>query len=239
MTALLAALCAGLAAALLFGPRAVLASSDEGLTEPRQESAALLRLRPLVAPLAGAGAYLLLGGVLGLTAGGLATWSVWRILGATESPAVARRREQLERDLPTGVDLLAACVHSGAAVESALLTVADAIGGPLAEELRRVHHRLALGVDPVRAWQQLDVPVLQPLSRSVLRAYESGAAVTDAISLLADDMREQARTEVLVRANSVEVRAAAPLGVCFLPAFVLVGVVPLVAGTFAALRPFG
>jgi hypothetical protein len=31
------------------------------------------------------------------------------------------------------------------------------------------------------------------------------------------------------------VRAAAPLGLCLLPAFVLVGVVPLVASTVAAL----
>ena len=239
MTALLAASLAGVAAYLLLGPGAAPPAPAREARQDRDESAALLRVRPIVSLLAGAGAYVVLGGVLGLAAGALAAWSVWRVLGATESPAAARRRERLDRDLPTGVDLLAACVHSGAAVESALLTVADAIGGPLAAELPGVHHRLALGVDPVTAWQQLDVPVLQPLSHAVLRAYESGAAVTDAISLLADDLRERARTEVLVRANSVEVRAAAPLGACFLPAFVLIGVVPLVAGTFAALRPLG
>ncbi|MPZ96075.1 MAG: type II secretion system protein, partial [Propionibacteriales bacterium] len=35
--------------------------------------------------------------------------------------------------------------------------------------------------------------------------------------------------------RSVGVRAAAPLGLCFLPAFVLIGIVPAIAGAFAAL----
>jgi hypothetical protein len=37
------------------------------------------------------------------------------------------------------------------------------------------------------------------------------------------------------RARAVGVKAAVPLGVCLLPAFVLVGVVPLVAGAVGVL----
>jgi hypothetical protein len=37
------------------------------------------------------------------------------------------------------------------------------------------------------------------------------------------------------RARAVGVKAALPLGVCLLPAFVLVGVVPLVAGSVTVL----
>jgi hypothetical protein len=51
-------------------------------------------------------------------------------------------------------------------------------------------------------------------------------------------MRARARAEVEARAKTVEVRAAAPLGACFLPAFVLLGVVPLVAGLFGSLQLF-
>ena len=34
-------------------------------------------------------------------------------------------------------------------------------------------------------------------------------------------------------------KASAPVGVCFLPAFVLLGVVPLIAGLFGSLRFLG
>jgi tight adherence protein B len=38
-----------------------------------------------------------------------------------------------------------------------------------------------------------------------------------------------------VRARQVGVLAAGPLGLCFLPAFMLIGVVPTVVGTFTDL----
>lgn len=240
MSTVLAAALAGTLVLLAVRPPGRPAATGPRPAAPASpEPAALLRWRPVVAGLAAVGGYLVLGGPVGAGAGLVAGWASWRVLGRAESPASVLRREQLARDLPTGVDLLACCVQSGAAVEAALVTVADALGGPLAEELRGVHHRLALGVDPISAWRGLGAVELQPLVRAVLRAHESGAAVSDAVARLADDLREQARSEVLARAGAVEVRAAAPLGACFLPAFVLVGVVPLVAGTFTALSPFG
>ena len=61
------------------------------------------------------------------------------------------------------------------------------------------------------------------------------ASVTTAGARLARELRERARAEVESRARSVSTRAAAPLGVCFLPAFVLLGIVPLVAGLVGSL----
>jgi hypothetical protein len=51
---------------------------------------------------------------------------------------------------------------------------------------------------------------------------------------VAEDARDTARRAAEARARSLGARAAAPLGLCFLPAFVLVGVVPIVvtAGGF-------
>jgi hypothetical protein len=67
------------------------------------------------------------------------------------------------------------------------------------------------------------------------RAVETGASVSDALRRLAEDLQAVSRSEAEARARTVGVRAAAPLGLCLLPAFVLVGVVPLVAGTVASL----
>jgi hypothetical protein len=52
---------------------------------------------------------------------------------------------------------------------------------------------------------------------------------------LADDQRRRSHAEVEARARAVGVKAALPLGVCLLPAFILVGVVPLVAGSVSVL----
>jgi hypothetical protein len=53
--------------------------------------------------------------------------------------------------------------------------------------------------------------------------------VADAMAAHAADLRAGSRARVEARARAVGVRAALPLGVCLLPAFVLLGVVPLVA----------
>jgi Flp pilus assembly protein TadB len=186
------------------------------------------------------GAGVVVGGAVGAVAGAATALVAWRVLGKAESPSARRRREELERDLPTAVHLLGACLAAGAAVSSALETVAAALPGAVADELLVVRHRLALGVDPVEVWRSLSGhPQLRPLGRSLARAHQSGASVSAAVESLAGELtaRSRARTDALAR--SVEVRAAAPLGVCFLPAFVLLGVVPMVVGVFSVMRLFG
>ena len=96
--------------------------------------------------------------------------------------------------------------------------------------------RLALGVDPVAVWEPLTTdPVLAPLARTLSRAARSGARVADAVDRLSVDLARQARARSEEQARSVGVRAAVPLGVCLLPAFLLLGVVPVVAGLFDTL----
>jgi Flp pilus assembly protein TadB len=186
-----------------------------------------------------AGGWALLGGALGWAGGLVAATAVWVVLGRTEDPSVVRRREQLADDLPTGVDLLAACLDAGSAPETALLTVSRALGGPVGEELVAIHHRLEVGVDPRQVWRSVAAhEQLGPLGRAIGRAHETGAPVGRAVHQLAAELRERARSEVEARARSIEVKAAAPLGLCLLPAFVLLGVVPLVAGVFGAMRLF-
>jgi len=179
------------------------------------------------------------GGPVGWVVGAAAAVAVWVVLGRTEDPSVVRRREQLLDDLPTGVDLLAACLAAGAAPESSLVVVSRALGGPVGEELLAIHHRLELGVDPAQVWRAVAAhDQLGPLGRAVGRAHETGAPVGRAVHQLAEELRERARADVEARARSIEVKAAAPLGLCLLPAFVVLGVVPMVVGVFGAMRLF-
>lgn len=217
--------------------RAVPVRHDEPTDgSPRDRDRGLLfRLRWVLSALAFAAGWTILGGVLGFLAGVVAAWVSWRAMTTAEGPRARRRREELARDLPVGVDLLAASVSAGGAVEQALVLVATALPGAMADEFHRIHHRLALGADPVGVWRQVaQHPELGPLGRALARAHESGAPVAGAIGALGQELRDRARLEVEARAKSVDVKSAGPLGVCLLPAFVLVGIVPMVAGLFGA-----
>jgi Flp pilus assembly protein TadB len=236
---LLAAVAAGVAVlALACGPVLPRPVADPGNTAPIEDQAVLRRIRVPLAALAALSGWTVLGGWVGTVVGIAAGAVGWRILDRVESPAVARRRVLVEQDLPIAVQLLGACLAAGAAPANAVLVVAEALAGPIGDELRQTHHRLVLGVDPVAVWQTVDGPLL-PLGRTMVRAYESGASVRVAIEALAGDVRSDARLRVESLARSVEVRASAPLGVCFLPAFVLLGVVPMVVGIFSSLKLFG
>ena len=229
---------AALSAALLLPARGRVAAEDPAEVAPkRADGAFLTRLRVILAPLAGLAAWTFRGGLVGLAAAALAVLVTWRVLGNVETPAAVRRRTRVEGELPAAVDLLVAAFEVGAAPGEALAVVGSALGGPMGEELSLPARQLRLGVDPGAVWAQLGGhPQLGSLGRALLRAHDSGASITDAGRRLADDVRSRQGAEAQARAKSVSTKAAAPLGLCLLPAFVLLGVVPLVAGLLSALR---
>lgn len=166
---------------------------------------------------------------LGLAAVGGFVLETW--LGRLEPRATRQRREQLDADAPVAAEILAACLATGSAPDRAAEAVAVAVGGPVGEELRSVVAHLRLGGDPASSWRQLErVRSLAPVGRSIARAAESGAPVAAAVAAVADEHRRQRRWRAQLRAHRVGVRAAAPLGLCFLPAFILIGIVPVVVG---------
>ena len=57
-----------------------------------------------------------------------------------------------------------------------------------------------------------------------------------AVRRLAEELRARSRADVEVRARSIEVKAARPLGLCLLPAFIVLGVVPMVVGVFRSME---
>ncbi|TDD65169.1 type II secretion system F family protein [Actinomadura rubrisoli] len=185
---------------------------------------------------AGLLAYVAVGDLSGAVIGvliGLAVWHSFSRLGNAERK---RNRARLVADLPVAVDLLAACLRGGTPWHQAVDAVADAVGGPLGDELRGVAIQIRLGADPTDAWLALTrEPLLAPLARTAVRAVSTGAALAPSLSRLARDQRRIARTAAAARARSAGIRALAPLGLCFLPAFVLLGVVPAIAGIASTL----
>lgn len=197
----------------------------------------LKRYRPVWAVLAGLGSVAFVGGPAGLPLGVAAAVATWAVVTRAEPPAVRRRREQRERELPDVVGLLAATLRSGSSVSGALDVVCAAHPGPAADLLAAVPGRLALGLDPPLAWAPVEaVPELAGLARTMVRAQTSGSSVATAVARLAVELDQRAVAGVEQRARSVGVRAAMPLGLCFLPSFLFLGVVPVAASLMVTLR---
>lgn len=166
-----------------------------------------------------------------------------RLLAKLESRSDRERRQALHRQSADCADLLAACLASGAAVTTAVDAVARSLGEPIALPLRALVTEMLLGADGRVAWSTLtDDPGLGPLARAVVRSMESGAPLAQLLPGIADDLRREVAREAQAAARSAGVRAVAPLAACFLPAFFLLGVVPVVASLvlpFITGGPFG
>ncbi|MBX6390407.1 MAG: type II secretion system F family protein [Frankia sp.] len=173
------------------------------------------------------------------------------------------RRARLLGELPMALDLVAACLAAGAPVPGALATTAAGVGGPLGDELTAMAHQLARGVPvataaagllaaatplppprPVVALRRLvlGAPAAGAGQRALLAAVRaldrteaSGARLADTLRRIADRAREQAHAEAIAAARRAGVAAVVPLGLCFLPAFLLIGVVPAVVGILGGL----
>jgi pilus assembly protein TadC len=156
-------------------------------------------------------------------------------LGLGTPPARRRRqaaaaRAVVDRDLPRAADLTATCLEAGAAPADALMAVGDAIGGPVGVRLRAVSLAVRAGSDLPDLAAADDADPLAALLRAVARATVTGAPLADSVRDVAADQRQRARWLALERARRAGVQAVGPLAVCFLPAFVVVGVVPVVVG---------
>jgi Flp pilus assembly protein TadB len=152
-----------------------------------------------------------------------------------QSGAHRLRQEQLARQAPELADLLGAMVASGATSTGALRAAALAIGEPARTTLAPVVAALDLGAAPADAWAPAAVGPLAPIAGCFSRSASTGAPMMSVLAGVAADLRRKHRLAVEVRARAAGVRAVAPLAACFLPAFLLVGVAPIVASLASGL----
>lgn len=143
-------------------------------------------------------------------------------------------------DAAAALDVMAACLSAGMPLSQAMTAAADGANPELAEPLRRCSARLSVGARS--AWEALgDTPALVPLATAGRRAAESGTSLADALADTATTYREQAHDAAQAVAERAGVLIAGPLALCFLPAFVVLGLIPTIAGLademFAGMLP--
>lgn len=153
---------------------------------------------------------------------------------AANQRRAADRRIQAEA--PEVLALLVACLAAGGSLPESTAAVGDAGVGELHRILRGVSAAMRLGASPDAAWLRVkDIPGLEAAVSAIVRSERTGAPLAESLLGVVAEARRHRAEVAMVSARSAGVRAVLPLGLCFLPAFVLVGVIPVVASLLPAL----
>ncbi|MFI6030588.1 type II secretion system F family protein [Amycolatopsis magusensis] len=146
--------------------------------------------------------------------------------GRPRAPSAADARR-----LATCWDLLAAALRAGLPVPVAIRAVAPGAPAEVAATLRSTAELLALGADPVEAWKAASTCAdTAELARAARRTAKSGAALAGVAEVMAERVRAAMADRTEARAQRAGVLVTGPLGLCFLPAFLCLGLLPLLAG---------
>ncbi|HJQ44432.1 MAG TPA: type II secretion system F family protein [Jatrophihabitantaceae bacterium] len=159
------------------------------------------------------------------------TAAMWLALGLLLVPSPKHGSPSQPDALPVTLDLVAVALRTGLPLPAAMRLAVHGTDDDAARGLDRVAALLQLGAGPAEAWSAADGhPELVPVARIARRSSTSGVRLAAAFEELAVELRRDHAAAAEARAARAGVWAIAPLGLCFLPAFVCLGVVPVVVG---------
>lgn len=163
------------------------------------------------------------------------------LLIALVAPPAARPARVIHRPAPPPTpaveiadvaELLALALASGRGTTESLEAVAARIGGRPAADLGTVVAATGWGMSDQQAWALVD-RAWQPVARAFLLAGAAGLPPSTTLKTAAQDIRRAEAHRLAAESERLGVRLVLPLGVTFLPAFVLSTIVPVV-GALAA-----
>ncbi|EHR53184.1 Flp pilus assembly protein TadC [Saccharomonospora marina XMU15] len=160
---------------------------------------------------------------------GMVTFGLLRFVTRARSASGLSGTDRLR--IAMTADLLAACLSAGLAVPASVRAVASTAPAPVAAALLSTAELLALGAEPAQAWEPVrKCQATAELARAATRTARSGSALSGAAAALAQRVRAAVADEAEAQAQRAGVLITAPLGLCFLPAFLCLGVLPVVIG---------
>ena len=174
----------------------------------------------------------ILGALTGLLGLGLAfagrRWTAALVHRAEVESAASHGAEQASNVPPVDtalvLELLAAQLRAGLAPLAALGTLAEALNS---RPLHAVCQRLQMGSGWGSAWSGSAAGTFGELRDALAPAYTGGAPSTALLLSLADAHRLSERRAAERAAGKLSVALVVPLGLCSLPAFICLGIVPI------------
>lgn len=186
--------------------------------------------RPLWGSVAIAAAVgLLIGGYGGLICGLGAGIGGYTALRRAVPAEVRRAHAQAVADLPFALDVIAACLRAGTPVAQAIAAAGEAVGATMGDRFSRTAKALSLGTPVPQAFAELaGFAETDRLIAALTRSGHTGATLAEGLALLAAELRQERELAVQAVAHRAGVWMVLPLCLCFLPAFVAAGLIPVV-----------
>lgn len=157
--------------------------------------------------------------VVGLSFLGAGRWVSLRLIRRSSR----QWEEGAQEDIPIISELVIAALDSGVSIPRAL----ECIGRSAEiEELVRVASCLTLGVRWDRAWEGCSEGLTR-IAEVLREAWARGASVDHQLHALAEASRDQRLSDARARAEELGVKLVVPLGLLMLPAFIFLGVAPV------------
>jgi tight adherence protein C len=157
------------------------------------------------------------------------------------SHAINRRRHELKRSLPDGLDLMSICLEAGLGMDQAVVRVGQELEmshRALSEELLLINFEQRAGVQRIAAWQSFATRAGFESARSfvamLVQTDRFGTPIAKSLSVFSDALRTQRRQLAEERAAKTTIKLVPPLVFCIFPSM---GVV-IVGPAFVAIKTF-
>lgn len=145
------------------------------------------------------------------------------------------RQERIERELPDFLDILAVTVRAGLGYRLALSRVAEALKGPVGEEMLIALRQMELGASRRAAFEALRdrnaSEQLQSFVAAQLQAEELGVPLSEALNDIAADMRRAAHQAARRRAARATPRVSLIVTSLILPGTMILIAVAIFLGS--------
>lgn len=141
-------------------------------------------------------------------------------------------------EIHRALEVIRLCVSSGMTVSDALEYAQKYAPPAAARELERGLNQFRVGFPLPRGLTEIadENPRWRSISDILITSLNTGSPIGDQLADVEFLIQSAMDTEKLKRIKSVAVKSVLPLGLCFLPAFILLGVVPVIAGLISGIN---
>lgn len=168
-----------------------------------------------------------------------AYWLLNRMMAILPTSAAVAEVKAREEEALFFLAALGGSLKAGLPLLSALSNVVSLLSTSLKSDIDRVYSLLLLGAEPAQAWAVLkNDRVLSQLSTAIASAQKDGRSLTLVVDRASTLCYENSLKRSRERVKSLSVKLALPVGLCFLPSFLIGAIGPIVYSFFASLHIF-
>ena len=188
-----------------------------------------------------------LGGLIGVLVGSAAKAALlgaafgvvgFLVLDSVVTLRVRSRREEMRRELPDALDVLAVSVEAGLGFDGALAKLGEHKRGPLVEQFELVLNELGIGESRSFALRRMsdrvDIPELTSVVSALIQSEQLGTPLGRILRTQATEARHRRRIAAEERAMKAPVKMIIPTGVFIFPAMFIVIIAPAMIQIFHA-----